>query len=105
MVTAHDTGTSTIIVRSEDGGYTDKSIITVSTLTGVNQYVINLHTHTLSSCEGAMVEIYSTIGQLISKNIVADNEYKLDMNGLSNGIYIVRIIYKGSLYCSTLLKY
>ncbi len=37
------------------------------------------------------VELYSAIGKLVRKNINAGNNLELDLNGLSEGIYFVRV--------------
>jgi len=104
LVRTQDTGSVTISVKTEDGGYTDKSVISVSALTSVNQYLINTYIQTISDCKGAEVEIYNMIGKLLSKHVLVDNENKLEMNSFSSGIYIVRITNKGTTYTQKLYK-
>ena len=104
LVRTQDTGLVTISVKTEDGGYTDKIVISVSALTRVNQYLINTYTQTVSACKGAEVEIYNVTGKLLNKYVLVDNEHELEMNGFSSGIYIVRITTKGTSFTQKLYK-
>ena len=86
LVTAIAKGIATVSATSEDGGFKDECVITISAPTGMNQ---SRSMESAFAWEGATIEIYNTTGMLVRKQIVSGKSYVSELQDLPGGIYIV----------------
>ncbi len=86
FVTAIAEGIATVSATTEDGGFKDECIITVSDPTGLDQIMNN---ESEFAWEGATVEIYNVLGMLVRKKVVSGYPYILEFNDLPRGTYII----------------
>lgn len=51
---------------------------------------------TIAESKNARIEIYNTIGTKVLEDVVDSNEYIISMQGLESGIYLARVLCKGT---------
>ena len=91
LVTGLSEGTATVTATTRDGGFTDKSIITISDPSGINDLK-----YLDFAWEGATVEIYNSTGSLVRKQVFSGNPV-FEIDDLPQGIYILIGHNKGSV--------
>ena len=93
VVTAIKQGVARVTATTEDGGFSDESMITVTLPVPEIQMYPNpiYEVLRITKAQGASVEIYTLGGALMHSKIIDSNDYSLEMSSLANATYIVRV--------------
>jgi len=108
VVTGVSLGKATITVTAVSGGCSDSLLVTVTDVTGIPDHladqivlypnpsgdVINID---IENVNNATIEIYNVSGNLIFSKALNSKFAKIDISGLPNGIYIVKVMQDGAI--------
>ena len=100
-LTAINAGLTTVRASTHYGEFKDECIVTVSIPVGLNQIK---YEESAFDWEGATLEIYTTTGMLVRKQVVSSNAYLFELNDLPRGIYIVIGKNQGSVITTKIFK-
>ncbi len=102
LVTAVEQGNATIIVTTEDGGFTDSCIITVNNANGIdesdNEEIVTLYPNPVSGLLNIesninmhKIEVFNFLGQLVDMVNLNSKNYQYNTEKLNHGYYLFKI--------------
>ena len=93
VVTAIKQGVARVTATTENGEFSDESMVTVTLPVPEIQMYPNpiYEVLRITKAQGASVEIYTLGGALMHSKIIDSNDYSLEMSSLANATYIVRV--------------
>ena len=100
-LTAINEGITAVRASTHYGEFKDECIVTVSTPVGLNQIK---YEESAFDWEGATLEICTTSGMLVRRQVLSSNAYLFELNDLPRGIYIVIGKNQGNVFATIINK-